>query len=137
MSKRRATYLGERVVEGFTTTLENGEVIGGEDIVVKIYGQANSDPDPAFPFDFAFVAANLDTLSTEEVRDYQDKLQAWRDDLDYVAPPKFDADLDFLGSDEFFGTAEENAIAANAEYLEETDESFKPLTEMLEELGIE
>ena len=137
MSKRNATYLGVNVVENFSTVLENGEVLEGTGVEVQVYGQANSDPNPAFPFDFAFVSANIDKMSTEEVQEYRDKLQAWRDDLDYVAPPKFDADLDFIGSDEFFGTAEENAIAANSEYLEETDESYKPLTEMLGELGID
>ena len=136
MSKRRPTVLGTHR-KNVSSELESGEVIYGNDVEVLVLGEENPDPNPAFPFDFEYVYANIGTMSTEEVRDYQAKLQAWRDGIDLNVFPKFDADLDFIGSDEFFGTVEENAVAASKQYLSDIDETFKPLTEMLGELGID
>ena len=137
MASRRPTFLGMNSNQEVSSELEGGEIIYGSGVNVMILGEENPDPDPAFPFDFAYVYANIGTMSTAEVKEYQDKLQAWRDNININISPKFDANLDFIGSDEFFGTSEENAIAANEQYLEDTDETFKPLTEMLGELGID
>lgn len=103
--------------------------VHGKMVEVKIFGEI--DPNPIFSI--GKMIDNVGEVTVEQLKEIN-KMKAEHDvKLSEVEPEDGDNTY-YHPNDEFLDTVTENAIAAEEEYEAETDESFKPLDEMLEEL---